>query len=131
MMAGAAAGVVHRREEFLPPALDVVAFHDIEHLSLAPFDLVLGHRQRLLQAGDQIIGIVRVGQHRALELGGGTGEFGQHHHRVAALDAVRGDKLLGHQVQAIAQRRDPHHLRGGIVRHHLLERQAAREEAHR
>jgi len=59
-----------------------------------------------------------------------TGKLRQNQHARVASGFFGGDKFLGHQVQAVAQRRDPGHVAGGVVRHHVLERQRAVEIAH-
>ena len=65
-----------RIEKFAPPAADVVVMDDFVQAAQAGFAFDRIHFQRLTQALAKIGRVVRVGQQRAVQFGGGAGELG-------------------------------------------------------
>lgn len=61
-----------------------------------------------------------VGQQGAVQLRRRTGELRQHQPSAATGEPLSGHILLGHQIEAVPQGRDPHHIGTLIKAHQLL-----------
>ena len=111
--------------------MDVVVLDDVEQPAQARFGLDRAHLQRIDALLDQVVRVVRVGEHRAMQLGCGPGELGKHQYAAAAGQALDRDEFLGDQVEPVAQRGDPHHLSHRVIGDQLLERDRPEEELQR
>ncbi len=67
------------------------------------------------------VDVVRVDEKGAFQFVGCPGEFAEDEHAVV-IEAAR-HILLGHEVHAIPEGRDQHHIGGQVERHHLLARE--------
>ena len=104
------------------PVDDVVREHLPAHRGHALAGLGVGHVPRVQHGGLEPVDVVRVDEHRLLELLGGAGELREHESTRAVLPGR--DVLLGHEVHPVPQGRDEHDVRGEVQGHHLLERVA-------
>src|SRR4029453_960126 len=86
-----------------------------------------GEIERPQDGGLEAIDVVRIDQERLLQLVGSAGELTQDQRAVVL--GTGGDIFLGHQVHAVAQRRDQHDVRREIERHHFLNRVAVGQVA--
>ena len=103
------------------PVANVVALHLGQHAAHAFALFGLAHGQGLVQRVVERTAAEGVDQHGIFQLHGSARELGQHQH--ARLALLGGHKFLGHQVQAIAQRRDPGDIGCAVGTHHLFKRQ--------
>ncbi len=111
------------REQFehvVRPVGDVVTLDECIHALHALALFVARHVQRPVDGVVHLADAVGIDQHGVLQLHRCPGELRQHQH--AALVHMRGDELLGHEVQTVAQRRDPADVGGAVVAQRLLER---------
>jgi hypothetical protein len=91
--------------EVVAPGRDVLARDVVDQALEAPLALVDVHVQGPGQGVGDLFGAVGVDDQRLLHLPRGAGEARQDQH-ARILRRLRGHVLLGHQVHAVAQRRD-------------------------
>jgi hypothetical protein len=116
--------------EVVAPGGDVLAGDVVDQALEAPLALVEVHVQRPGQGVGNLFGAVGIDDQRLLHLPRGAGEARQDQH-ARILRRLRGDVLLGHQVHAVAQRRDQRGLGGAIDPGQLVAAIAAIEVADR
>jgi hypothetical protein len=105
-------------EEVARPARDVVLEHSLAKGPHPRGPFALRHRNGLEDGLLHAVDVVRVDEERPLQFVGCPGEFTENEHAVVVEAA--GHVLLGHEVHAVAQGGDEHHVGGEIERHHLI-----------
>ena len=89
--------------------MHILGAHPGQQLLMAPLPFDQRHLQGQLDAFGRAVGVIRIDQNGFFELLGRAGEARQHQHpRIGWV--LRGNELLGHQVHAVAQRRDQRHI---------------------
>ena len=101
---------------------------ELAHLVVRLFG---AERQAGLQHLYQVVFVVGVGQDGPLEFDRGTCKFGQHQNTWRLVHRFGRHILFAHEVQAVAQGRDPCHIGGQIKSHQLFKWQAPVKVAHR
>ena len=109
--------------KIIRPADDVVTAQPFLQQLIAPDLLLHRHGQRLFQRPRKILAVKRIDDERLAHFLGRAGHFAQNQN--AGLVGTRRDEFLGHQVHAVAQRRDERHVAQPVERHDFLERQVA------
>ena len=96
----------------------VVLAHCLSHRVHAALLLCSRHVHRAQNRRFQALDVVRVDEHRTLQLVGGARELAEH--QGSGIVDPTGRILFGNQVHAVSKRSDEHHIGGEIERHHLF-----------